>query len=275
VESDSPLSACRACPQCGSSDVRVRFTESPHILVQCLRCALVYHGNPPANGLLYEQYYSSEEPDPAQYRSASTHPPLAELYAINEQRIASLQRWKSGGRLLDVGSGRGFFLMHARNAGYQVEGIEIADRAAEYARTNFHLTIRVSSLEQLPAGDGGYDIVTLWHVLEHFDDPYAALRMVRSILKKDGMCVAEVPNLHSLKFQLAASKWEGGNHPRYHRTFFTAETLRRAFENAGFSSCQRLRLSYRIPGRNFLYESAKAALNVVGRDAFLVMCARR
>jgi 2-polyprenyl-3-methyl-5-hydroxy-6-metoxy-1,4-benzoquinol methylase len=51
------------------------------------------------------------------------------------------------------------------------------------------------------------------HVLEHFVNPYEVLAQIRSLLKNGGVCVIEVPNLRSLKFMLAKTKWKGGNHP--------------------------------------------------------------
>jgi 2-polyprenyl-3-methyl-5-hydroxy-6-metoxy-1,4-benzoquinol methylase len=128
---------------------------------------------------------------------------------------------------------------------------------------------RAETLETLAARGEAFDVATLWHVLEHFLDPFGALKQIRTMLRPGGLIVIEVPNLHSAKFVLARHKWEGGNHPLYHRTFFTSRTLTRALREAGFSDVRRQRWSYAVPGRSGMFERAKRALDVVGWDAFL------
>ena len=241
----------------------------------CSDCALVYLGNPPDEGLIYEQYYESSEPDGRKYRANSDDPFLAELHAINTQRSARIAEIKPSGRLLDVGCGRGNFLTIARDYGFDVHGIDISERAVAYARKQFNLKVDVATLDDLARTHNRFDVITLWHVLERFPDPFKHLHQVRSLLKEGGICVIEVPNLNSLKFRIASHKWHGGNHPLYHRTFFSTGTLRHALARTGFSEAHRLRPTYRIRGRSKIYEGFKAGLNVVGMDAFLAFVARR
>jgi SAM-dependent methyltransferase len=251
------------------------FIEVPFQIVKCTKCALVYLGNPPDEGLIYEQYYESSEPDGRKYRANSDDSFLAELHAINAQRSARIAGIKPSGCLLDVGCGRGNFLKIARDYGFDVHGIDISDRAVAYARKQFNLKVDVATLDDLARTENRFDVITLWHVLEHFVDPFKQLPQARSLLKEGGICVIEVPNLNSLKFRFARHKWYGGNHPLYHRTYFSMGTLRHALVKTGFSEVHRLRLTYRIPGRSKIYEGCKAALNVVGMDAFLAFVARR
>jgi len=265
----------RPCPNCGSTDSSLKFVEPPFQVLKCRHCSLVYLGNPPHDGLVYEQYYESRESDVREYHGHSNDAVLAELFAINSQRIARLKKIKPSGRLLDIGCGRGYFLKTARDNGYEVHGIDISEKAIAYAQQGFNLSVKVGTIDQSVGMEKPFDVVTLWHVLEHFVDPYKSLQLSRALLADDGICVAEVPNLLSLKFLMARHKWEGGNHPLYHRTFFTAHTLREAFLKAGFSDVLRIKLSYRIPGRSRTYERAKVALNLVGMDAFLAVVARR
>lgn len=264
----------RPCPSCGSTDASIRFREPPFRVLRCDRCRLVYLGNPPDEGEIYERYYESPNADAAEYRSDSGNPALAELFAINNQRMELISRPKPSGTLLDIGCGRGYFLKTAQEHGFTVTGIDISERAVAYATQAFGLTANVSTVDHLAASGKQYDVVTLWHVLEHFPDPFTSLKQVRSLLHPDGLCALEVPNLHSLKFVTARHKWQGGNHPLYHRTFFTERTLRRSLLDAGFSDVVRVKQSYHIPGRNRLYEGLKGALNIIACDAFLTFVAR-
>jgi len=259
----------RDCPYCGSSGAQTRLVESPFVIVRCRSCKLVYLGNPPNKEGLYDEYHSTGFLNSRDYRLDSTDPQLQALFAINQQRITRIKYFKPGGKLLDIGCGRGYFLQTARKHGYLVQGIDLSERAIGYAQWEFKLDAEVQFLEDVVASGQQFDVVTLWHVLEHFANPFETLEQIKMLLVSGGICFIEVPNLHSLKFMLSRQKWEGGNHPLYHRTFFTAGTLRRSLERSGFAKVQRLRLVYHIPGRNVVYESVKRMLNLVTLDAFL------
>jgi SAM-dependent methyltransferase len=264
-----PKIEMRPCPGCGAAAWRPRFHEPPFRIVQCLSCTLVYLGNPPPEEALYDDYYAGETLPLNEYRSDSGDPRLRELHAINRQRIDRIGRMRPAGTLLDIGCGRGQFLHTAREHGYETYGIDVSERAIDQARREFGLEVDVRTLEDLVASGRKFDVVTLWHVLEHFVEPLPALAQVHALLRDDGICVAEVPNLRSLKFLLSQSKWEGGNHPRYHRTFFTASTLRATLVRSSFTRVRRMLWSYHVPGRSGGYEMAKRGLDLLGLDAFL------
>jgi SAM-dependent methyltransferase len=229
----------------------------------------VYLGNPPPEDQLYDDYYRSSDPDPDLYRTDSGDPHLRELHAINSQRIARIHHIMPAARLLDIGCGRGQFLKTAQEHGYEAYGIDVSGRAVGYAREHFGVRCDVRSLEEVSASTERFDLVTLWHVLEHFVRPLEALGQVRRILRPGGLCVIEVPNLRSLKFMLSGKRWEGGNHPLYHRTFFTSSSLRQVLGRSGYTGVRRVRWSYEVPGRSGAYEGLKRALDVAGLDAFL------
>lgn len=257
----------RSCPGCGDTQARPRFVEPPFVVVQCTACSLVYLANPPADDHLYEEYHGNISP--GEYSAESPETALRELHAINRQRVGLMQKLVPGGYLLDVGCGRGYFLKTAIAHGYDAAGIDVSEVAAAYARQELGVRADTRSLKDVAAVGGQYDVITMWHVLEHFIDPFDALRDVHRALKSGGLCMIEVPNLHSLKFILSKTKWEGGNHPLYHRTFFAASTLRAALIRSGFRAVRRVRLSYGVPGRSRVYEGVKAGLNLVAMDAFL------
>ncbi|MGA3286464.1 MAG: class I SAM-dependent methyltransferase [Bacteroidota bacterium] len=259
----------RACPCCDFSGAKPKFKVSTFIVVKCLSCSLVYLGNPPKGDGLYDEYYSDREPSSDAYRYDSSDPALRELYEINQQRIKNIKLFKTDGKLLDIGCGRGQFLKTASEHGYYADGIDVSERAVAYARREYGRNAEVRMLAEVVASGEQFDVVTLWHVLEHFINPYEALWQISTLLKRGGICVVEVPNLHSFKFMMSKTKWHGGNHPLFHRTFFSAKTLRAALLRSGFSRVQRLNISYHVPGRNELYEAVKRTLNVVAMDAFL------
>lgn len=259
----------RPCPNCQNSAYKTKYNVSPFLLVSCRQCSLVFLGNPPNEEALYDHYHESTRINFNEYNAPSKNSDIAELYAINEQRVTQILRLKPSGKLLDIGCGRGYFLKTASNHGFDVRGIDISETAVQYAREKFFLRATCETLDDLIRSNKRYDIVTLWHVLEHFLNPYTYLSKVNKLLNDSGICFIEVPNLRSLKFMLSKQKWQGGNHPLYHRTFFTRKTLQNALMRSGFSQYKRIRLSYSIPGRSYAYEILKSGLNVFALDAFL------
>lgn len=264
-----PTLELRPCPHCGAFAGRVAFREEAFVGIACRACGLVYLGNPPDESTLYEDYHAPEAPAADAYAADSALPRLRELYAINAQRAARLHALRPGGRVLDVGCGRGYFLASARACGYAVHGQDVSERAVAYARAAFDLDAQTTPLATLADRGETFDVVTLWHVAEHFTDLRGALAEVYRLVAPGGLCAVEVPNHHSLKFVLSGGRWEGGNHPRYHRTFFTARTLTRALGAAGFAPVRRVRWSYAVPGHGPGMRLAKRALDAFALDAFL------
>jgi SAM-dependent methyltransferase len=243
-------------------------------VLRCADCSLVFLGNPPDETGLYDEYHGGPGPDPTAYTADSHVPELRELHAINLQRCAWIRSTSEGKSLLDIGCGRGFFVKSAQREGFLAQGIDVAGAAIRYANERLNAPAGQETIDAVAAQGRTYDIITMWHVLEHLARPRDALQTARSLLAPGGMLYLEVPNWNSLKFVLTGRRWEGGNHPRFHRTFFTPATLSRCLTSAGYAYVTRARISYAVPGRGDAYRLIKRALNEIGRDAFLDFSAR-
>ncbi len=259
----------RPCPNCRSDSSRIYLSEQEFRIARCSECGLTFLQNPPEDNAMYEKYYNDIPYSGNDYRSNSSTPFLAELFAINERRLLQLQTIKSGGTLLDIGCGLGFFLKSAAGQNYDVYGIDISSNVLSFAQKEFNVRCGKKSTNELLAEHQTFDIVTLWHVLEHLLDPVAELKKIRLLLNEGGVCIIEVPNLHSIEFMLSRNKWKGGNHPLYHRTFFTAKTLDETVRRSGFKTGKRLLLSYRVPNKSVFHFSAKKLFNIIAMDGFL------
>ncbi len=251
----------RPCPLCNSRNVLLFWKIDAHRLARCRSCGFVYHGNPPALEVEeqnYEAYFAQAEPDEESLRRSA---------ALNQQRLDRIRRFVPFGRLLDVGCGRGFFLAHAQNAGYNVEGVDISLNAARYASEMFGLKVKIGNLEEGLQLDGSYDVITLWHSLEHFQKPLGVLSLLRRHTASGGRLFIEVPNFNGLAFRSAppSKRWRGGNHPRFHRSFFTSKTLSFALQKAGFSVQF---YDPRYPAQP-LKQGLKSLLNRFNADSFL------
>ncbi|MCO6450100.1 MAG: class I SAM-dependent methyltransferase [Caldilineales bacterium] len=136
------------------------------------------------------------------------------------------------GRLLDVGCGSGAYGASMMRLGWQVDGIEPDAGAAELAR-QAGLRVQTGDILDIDLPESTYDVITFWHVLEHIDDPVAALQHVRSALRPGGLLIVESPNWNSATALLAGRYWFHLDAPR-HRVHFTPRSLRRALAAAGF-----------------------------------------
>jgi 2-polyprenyl-3-methyl-5-hydroxy-6-metoxy-1,4-benzoquinol methylase len=100
-------------------------------------------------------------------------------------------------RLLDVGSGAGFFPYVARTQGIDAQGIEPNRGFAEYAVETFDVPTTNSFFQDVDFPSESFDVITLNHVLEHVEDPCATLKQLRDWLNPDGYLIVEVPNIEA------------------------------------------------------------------------------
>ncbi|MFQ5897179.1 MAG: class I SAM-dependent methyltransferase [Candidatus Methylomirabilia bacterium] len=135
------------------------------------------------------------------------------------------------GRLLDIGCWTGGFLERMREVGWDVTGIELLPEAAALARAVTG-TIFVGDLMDAPFPDRSFDVVTVFHVVEHVPEPVTAIRRILRWLAPGGMALIEVPNFAGLGRRLFGSAWHGLDLP-FHLWHFTPRTLARAVEQAG------------------------------------------
>ena len=98
------------------------------------------------------------------------------------------------GRALDVGAGFGDFLAELTIRGWQVSGTEVSGAAAEVAGNRTSADIFVGQIADFNAPKGEFDLITMWHVLEHLPDPGAALGRCAALLAKGGSLIVAVPN---------------------------------------------------------------------------------
>jgi SAM-dependent methyltransferase len=146
------------------------------------------------------------------------------------------------GRVLDVGCGDGDFLADLRRLGWEGYGTEFSEVACELTRAR-GINVRQGSLRSAGFPDRFFDVVTIWHVLEHLPEPAAELAEARRILRDDGLLVLEVPNSGCLTFQLCQERWWPLDIPR-HLQHFTPATLARLLDRSGFTSLRRQNFHY-------------------------------
>jgi 2-polyprenyl-3-methyl-5-hydroxy-6-metoxy-1,4-benzoquinol methylase len=181
------------------------------------------------------------------------------LDVIYRYRVWHITRDQAPGKVLDIGCGRGLLLNKLRQRGWDVLGTELSDRAAHHARNALRLPVTTQSLQEARFPDAEFDLVILWHVLEHMHSPHAVLSEVRRILKPGGRLLLAVPNFGSWEARWGRGHWFHLNVPG-HLTHFTPRTLKRALDMAGFGI---VRKSYFSTEYDF-FSFVQTALNRLG-----------
>ena len=208
------------CPACGGalapwltvpagepSDART------YPLLRCERCgSAVTGGEPPESGAYESGVYA---PEPPRLRGLVR----ALQGATVRQPVRMLRRagLPPGALVLDAGAGRGRLVQALRRSGFDARGIEPSGRGAAES----------ASLERRAIDDhedSGLDAVVLWHVLEHLEDPAAALERVRGWLRPGGLVLVAVPNAASLQARIGREGWLHWDAPR-HRLHLTPAGL--------------------------------------------------
>ncbi len=149
------------------------------------------------------------------------------LRAFDRRRLALLRPLSAPGTaLLDAGAGRGRFVASARAAGYDARGIEPFAPASD-------AFVERTSIDAAELTAASFDAITLWHVLEHLDEPRAALERIAIWLRPDSTLLVGVPNLASLQARLGGERWFHLDVPR-HRVHFTPAGIEALLRGTGF-----------------------------------------
>jgi 2-polyprenyl-3-methyl-5-hydroxy-6-metoxy-1,4-benzoquinol methylase len=151
-----------------------------------------------------------------------------------KKRIKEIKQYRFPGDLLDIGSGTGFFMQLATKSGYSVKGVELSEYAAHYAKKKFGLTVFQGEVADAGFAEESFDIITLWHILEHVHDPRLFLAQVNRLLKKNGLLALEVPNIGSQVARISGVNWELMA-PKEHFYYFNETTIGRYIEMSGFN----------------------------------------
>ncbi|MCZ6677112.1 MAG: class I SAM-dependent methyltransferase, partial [Candidatus Poribacteria bacterium] len=153
-----------------------------------------------------------------------------------EERLAEIERWTPGlGRILDVGCGIGTFLHLAREHGWKTYGVDPSESGTAFACNQYGLDVFCGDLFEANFPDQHFDVITLYHVLEHISQPNPFLHELHRLLKpKTGLLVIEVPNGGSIHSRLQKENWPYV-HPRDHLYYFSHRTLPRLLRKHGFN----------------------------------------
>jgi 2-polyprenyl-3-methyl-5-hydroxy-6-metoxy-1,4-benzoquinol methylase len=208
------------------------------VVVQCQQCGLCFtNPRPTAPGIsrFYPETYQPHR-SPGQRKKAR-----ARLFSSQQRGLRWLRRanerkslpWHGQGRLLDFGCGGGSYLERMHRQGWTVTGLDFSEPTVRRIRDELGLKAHVGTLPHPELEPAMFDVITMWHSLEHVHEPLRVLREARRLLVSGGKLLVAVPNIDSLPFRWFGGAWFGLDLPR-HLTHFTPWTLTLMLQRAGF-----------------------------------------
>ncbi len=239
----------KACPVCDNTSFN-KHLDVPDWLVSkksfklnaCGACGFVFTADAPSPEEI-GPYYNSEE----YVEHSDTKKGL--IYGIYHYarklmlnyKLRIIRKLGTGNKILDVGSGSGYFLNHMKKNGYDVTGVEISDKAIQLCSANFG--IQAFKPEYMLEGklDNDYDLITLWHVFEHVYSYNEYFDIFNNSLSKNGKLVIAMPNHDSFDSQFYRTHWAAYDTPR-HIWHFTPKTFEQFASKRGFKMIQKYRL---------------------------------
>lgn len=210
------------CPSCEHSEFSNDIictdhlvTDESFVIVKCNNCGLRFTNPRPTLDSI-SKYYDSTEYDSHKSQSKGLIDIVynfARDYALSKKLAVINRLQPEKGKVLDVGAGTGDFLSFMEKNAWKVRGVEVAEKARLAAQNKVKGEV-VSSLDQLEVKKE-YEVITLWHVLEHLHDLKGSLKSLRKLLKKNGNLIIAVPNCDSWDAEHYREMWAAYDVPRH------------------------------------------------------------
>jgi SAM-dependent methyltransferase len=232
--------SCLLCEDTRSSPL---YQEGPFQMVRCSSCQFVFLNPRPTSDSLfrfYQQYLPEKESSIKSWEKM--------MWPVFHRAIHLLQQYRREGRLLDVGAGFGFFLYEMKKKGWEVVGVEVSQKAMDYAKDILGITTHPGPLERVSFPDNHFDVVTGFYVIEHLPNPIAFLSECYRILKPGGLLLLRYPHTTPIKHLLHLF---GIKNCLYdlpaHLSDFSPRMIQRCLERLGFEKCYHFIGGYTLP----------------------------
>ena len=233
------------CRLCSSSNTQLLFVSENihgrHLLgrekfnvLECKNCKVTFT-DVDVNSAFYGHYYPKNYYD--KFRGNKLVESLLaflEKFSFKRKLRLILRHKPPGNRVLEIGCAQGKFL-HDLPSTFKKFGVEINENGRRYIQEHYpEITVYQDDIESENFGDCStkYDIILMWHVLEHIKDPSAFLQRLSSLLNKNGVFIFEVPNRNSLGFRLTRKKWFHLDTPR-HLFHYNQRSLKQLLNQQG------------------------------------------
>jgi SAM-dependent methyltransferase len=206
------------------------------VIMQCDSCGTCFTNPRPDLASIGQFYGGNYTPHQKHHRTPGKKRWNPLRFLKGQPRVEKRPiRWHGQGRLLDFGCGSGAYLQAMHQLGWKVVGVDMSIRMVERVRDELGLPAYAGTLPHLELEPQSFDVITMWHALEHVHEPTSVLREARNLLAPGGKLVISVPNIDSLPFRWFGRDWFGLELPR-HLTHFTPPTLLQMLQRCGFAT---------------------------------------
>lgn len=247
---------CPVCENVDLSSFAVRYRDANFLVVECRKCRFGFV--PKEN--------QSHITDYSHYKDRCTaeetmHGNQWLKIQVNLDRYSLIRRFMPKGRILDVGSGWGHFVLAGRQTPYDVTGVEVSTESCFFATHELEVSVRNISFYDLDE-PSTYNVVTMWDVLEHIHDPERFTQKAHIVLKDNGIVVIKVPRADALIARILGKYWWhlGSGHVNY----FSISTITQLLKKSGF---QVIETRTTIEPKNILLNGVMPILRRFKRSA--------
>lgn len=225
-----------SCPLCNSPKNEVVLKTADHnfgvpgifSIKKCIDCGMRFVSPRPVDiSQIYPEHYANA------YKLSNAYLNKREF----KRRLRLIKEHIPTGKILEVGCSAGHLLAAIREQGYQVTGLEVDRRTAEFARATYKLDIINKSLESAELPKNEFDGVVLFDVFEHLTDPSGCLCQIYKTLKPGGKIIIKVPNYGCFESRLWGQFWYGKDVPR-DLLHFNEQTIKMILTKNGFVNVQ-------------------------------------
>jgi 2-polyprenyl-3-methyl-5-hydroxy-6-metoxy-1,4-benzoquinol methylase len=224
------------CPICDSSQFSPFITCVDHTvsretfnIVQCESCGFKFTNPRPEESALGAYYKSEEYVSHSNSKKGfinSTYQSVRKYTLLKKLQLIS--KYFKTGYILDIGCGTGEFLNTCKQAKWKTIGIEPDPDARKMAADNFGLDVRTEGeLQDLQSGS--FDVISMWHVLEHVPKLNERIEELKRLIKPNGIIIIAVPNCNSLDARIYKESWAAYDVPR-HLYHFTPKDISAIFQ---------------------------------------------
>lgn len=216
---------CVVCNNNNPNKFRLKYQKENFAVVSCSNCTFEFIPPYYRKRIEYTQYKNSDVTKAV--RSGNNWVKIQR----HKLRFKFIKPFVASGKLFDLGAGWGHFMLAAKELGYDIYGIEIAEQPYQYCVNDLKLPVDHIDFFLMDESKQ-FDIITMWDVLEHIDQANDFLKKCSKLVKPGGYLVLQVPQIDSFFAKRHKDKWKmmGLDHVNY----FSKKTITQLLNNNGF-----------------------------------------
>lgn len=232
----------KECPLCKSKEISLYqkikdhpFSQEVFDIFECKKCTFLFTQNIPTQEKI-GYYYQAET---YVSHTNTTKGLFFKLYHVarsimlnKKQKLIEKYSGKKTGSILDIGAATGYFLNHMKNNGFHATAVEVDEDSRKFCEDKFNIK-STPPIDFFAKEQPKFDIITMWHVMEHVHDMHMYVDKINELLDDDGIAVIAVPNHAASEVSFFKEYWDGYDVPR-HLWHFEPQTMEQLFDQHGF-----------------------------------------